>query len=130
MLFALIMPEILVGKALQDFLRARRFSREMRKFADGASWTITHSFYADMGGFVYHIIDLEQQMEANTLATTTISPQAVKSYSISADKAERSNVITGAFQLSQIKSQNEKGPVLECRNAEELVLMRGSSGGI
>lgn len=56
MVTALILPELLVGRALQDWMMARRSSRDERfkYFAsrDHTSWTIVHAFFANMGGFV------------------------------------------------------------------------------
>jgi hypothetical protein len=70
MLLALIMPEFLVGKALQDFLRARKFSRGMQEFvrADRVGWTMTHAFYTAMGGFVYKLGPMAKQNAINYLA--------------------------------------------------------------
>jgi hypothetical protein len=57
MLVTLIVPEFLVGKALQDLMMARKSLDQMRKFVemDGTTWTLTHAFYANMGGFVLKI---------------------------------------------------------------------------
>jgi hypothetical protein len=53
---AVILPELLVGRALQDWMMARRSSHDERfqYFAsrDHTSWTIVHAFFANMGGFV------------------------------------------------------------------------------
>ncbi|KUJ24448.1 uncharacterized protein LY89DRAFT_679585 [Mollisia scopiformis] len=58
MLVALIMPEYLVGKALGEFVAAYRSSRcEDMQSAAAASkteWTMTHAYYANMGGVILH----------------------------------------------------------------------------
>ncbi|KUJ06827.1 uncharacterized protein LY89DRAFT_661410 [Mollisia scopiformis] len=54
MLLTLILPEFLVGKALQDNGRAKRSIINLSELANvsGIAWSTTHGFYADMGGFV------------------------------------------------------------------------------
>jgi hypothetical protein len=71
MLTTLILPELLVGLAFQDMMIARKSCRAMKDFAsaDGVEWTMTHAFYANMGGFVLNVrssparpIDHSQEM--------------------------------------------------------------------
>jgi hypothetical protein len=54
MVVTLVAPEILIGKALVDWISARTSMEEMREFAqiDGVEWGSTHAFFANMGGFV------------------------------------------------------------------------------
>lgn len=54
MILTIMLPEFLVAKALQDWHLARRSVKDMQRVAerDGVEWTVTHGFYADMGGFV------------------------------------------------------------------------------
>ena len=54
MLMTLVAPEILIGKSLVDWLSAHVSRTEMQEFAklDEVEWTVTHGFYANMGGFV------------------------------------------------------------------------------
>ena len=54
MLITLVAPEFLVGRAFQDFMMARKSRDEMRKFfeTDRVRWTLTHAYYANMGGFI------------------------------------------------------------------------------
>ena len=49
-LLTLIGPEVIFQLALGEWLLARRWYREMKKM-DYEKWTMTHSFYANMGGF-------------------------------------------------------------------------------
>jgi hypothetical protein len=133
MLLTFIMPEFLVGKALQDFMRARNFCREVQEFCgeDEVSWTMTHSFYADMGGFVYQVVDSDKQAESNTLTRTTTSPEAVESHRASADKIDGLEIVAGAIQPSQptreldeSKQQRKDHIVYVCIDAKELARMR------
>jgi hypothetical protein len=54
MLLTLVAPEILIGLALSQFVAARHGRDMMQEFAseDGVEWTLEHSHFADMGGFV------------------------------------------------------------------------------
>lgn len=55
MIFTLLAPEFVVGKALSELMSARHYKKEMQAFAATKSgWTLTHSFFANMGGFVLH----------------------------------------------------------------------------
>jgi len=54
MLITMIAPEAVIGMACYDFYSAKKSLRELRKFApeDNVPWTLSHSYYANMGGFV------------------------------------------------------------------------------
>ncbi|KAN0083868.1 hypothetical protein V8E54_002956 [Elaphomyces granulatus] len=61
MILFVIIPEFLVGQALQDYMMAQRAHKKMLKmlrsknlgrYGDGKWWTMAHAFYANMGGFV------------------------------------------------------------------------------
>lgn len=53
MLFTILVPELTMGKALGDLVDARASMKEIKAQADedGVDWTVTHSLFADMGGF-------------------------------------------------------------------------------
>src|SRR6266536_3517924 len=53
MVTTLLAPEYLIGKTFVDFLSAWHLREEMRVWAerDGVDWTISHVFFANMGGF-------------------------------------------------------------------------------
>ncbi|KAI1116494.1 hypothetical protein F5Y14DRAFT_459121 [Nemania sp. NC0429] len=57
-LLALIVPEFLIGKALGDLVSAWLSSRnpDMKKRAGelGVKWTLTHAYFANMGGYILH----------------------------------------------------------------------------
>ena len=52
MTLTLLLPEFILGKAFQDLILARRSRKAIKREFAGEEWTLTHSFYADMGGFV------------------------------------------------------------------------------
>lgn len=68
MLLTLILPEFLVGKALQDNARAKQSVSRLGQLAEeaGFPWTPTHGFYADMGGFV---LKARQQQNGEIVST-------------------------------------------------------------
>jgi hypothetical protein len=56
MLITLIMPEYLLGRALSDRLDAYRFKKSAEVHESwGHKWTITHGYYANMGGFIFSL---------------------------------------------------------------------------
>jgi len=58
--FAILVPEYLVGKALNDWLAARGLSRTMPEKTRGIPKRETiHGYYANIGGFVLDFADLE-----------------------------------------------------------------------
>ncbi|OBS26102.1 hypothetical protein FPOA_00045 [Fusarium poae] len=56
MLVTIMLPEFLVGKSMADFIAAWRSSRchvmRTRAKESGIEWTMTHAYYANMGGFI------------------------------------------------------------------------------
>lgn len=54
MLCTILAPEVLITICLASFDRTRTTLPQLQEFAaqDGVPWTITHSQFADMGGFV------------------------------------------------------------------------------
>jgi hypothetical protein len=54
MLLTMVAPEIVIGKALADLMQAKEDLKELLKFAedDHVPWTLAHTYYANMGGFV------------------------------------------------------------------------------
>jgi hypothetical protein len=65
MFITLMGPEIILGKALFDFLSARRTNAEILQYAheDDVPWTLTHTFLANMGGFAIEFGDKEALVE-------------------------------------------------------------------
>lgn len=56
MLLTILMPEYLLGRALSDLLDAykfRKFTKSQAKLRH--KWTITHGYYANMGGFMFSL---------------------------------------------------------------------------
>ena len=54
MMIMMIAPEFIVGMAYYDLLWAKESHQKLREFAsqDHLPWTLTHTYYANMGGFV------------------------------------------------------------------------------
>lgn len=54
MLSTVIAPELIIATACSELLEARNNSKQMQEYAskDGVIWSLTHSYYANMGGFV------------------------------------------------------------------------------
>lgn len=53
MLFNLLAPEILVSQAISDRLSVQTHRKSFRRWSetDGVTWTSTHTYFANMGGF-------------------------------------------------------------------------------
>ncbi|MCJ1263857.1 hypothetical protein MMC22_003727 [Lobaria immixta] len=65
MILSILMPELLLGKALDEFLSARHScNKSLAKFAidDGTEWGLTHSYFANMGGFVLDFTEILDQL--------------------------------------------------------------------
>jgi len=62
----LLVPEFLVGKALQDWVVARQTCKEMEDFATEGSviWTMIHSFYANIRGVALKVIRRQGQTKS------------------------------------------------------------------
>ena len=54
MMVTMIAPELVIGQACYELLAAKTILRDLQLFAseDDVPWTLTHSYYANMGGFV------------------------------------------------------------------------------
>jgi hypothetical protein len=54
MLLTMVAPEFVIGKACADLMQAKEDLQELLKFAedDHVPWTLAHTYYANMGGFV------------------------------------------------------------------------------
>jgi hypothetical protein len=66
MLITLLVPEFLVGKALQDWAVARQTCKEMQDFATEGSVirTMMHSFYVNIGGVALKVIRRQDQTKS------------------------------------------------------------------
>lgn len=55
MLFTMIAPEFILGKAIGDFVGAWNLKKKMEEYAirDNVEWGLSHGFFANMGGFRY-----------------------------------------------------------------------------
>jgi hypothetical protein len=54
MLITMIAPEIVMGMASYDFFTAKALGRKLQRFVqeDNVPWTLSHSYFVNMGGFV------------------------------------------------------------------------------
>ncbi|KAK0731931.1 hypothetical protein B0H67DRAFT_566231 [Lasiosphaeris hirsuta] len=54
MLLTILIPGAILGQAAAHFYSARENLRQLRRRAeeDGVEWTIAHTYFSDMGGFV------------------------------------------------------------------------------
>lgn len=61
MIITMIAPEYIIGIACVELLSAMEAHQKLRKFAleDQVPWTLTHTYYANMGGFVIRIENQE-----------------------------------------------------------------------
>ncbi|KAH0536554.1 hypothetical protein FGG08_006584 [Glutinoglossum americanum] len=66
MIITLILPELLVGLAFQNLMKAIESCRLMKPYAreDGVEWTLTHAFFANMGGFVLKVKSLPSEPDS------------------------------------------------------------------
>ncbi|KAK1764579.1 hypothetical protein QBC33DRAFT_457146 [Phialemonium atrogriseum] len=73
MLFTLLVPEFTMGKALGDLLDARASMKEIKAQADedGVDWTVTHSLFANMGGFAVRFPAPSADVELGAAETGT-----------------------------------------------------------
>jgi hypothetical protein len=74
MLITIIAPEIILGKAWGDADNAKKDLQELQKFAkqDDVPWSLTHSIFANMGGFVikFNVDRLTNSVNDTTTQTT------------------------------------------------------------
>jgi hypothetical protein len=81
MILTLVLPEFLVGFAIQDWMMAWRSSKDkvMKELAasDGREWTIVHAFYANMGGFVLKFKSQEMVSSISRGFPQVLSPVTV-----------------------------------------------------
>jgi hypothetical protein len=65
MLFTMLTPEFILGKAIGDFIGMWKLRNEMEEFAveDKVEWGLSHGFFANMGGFRAILEDDNQQRD-------------------------------------------------------------------
>ncbi|KAL7921480.1 hypothetical protein ACQKWADRAFT_120719 [Trichoderma austrokoningii] len=73
MIVTILGPEYIISKAWEDLIKARKVQKMMRDYVcqDGVAWSLTHSYYAKMGGFAIkskpqgtlHCLSAEQVLE-------------------------------------------------------------------
>ncbi|PYI31321.1 hypothetical protein BP00DRAFT_344008 [Aspergillus indologenus CBS 114.80] len=75
-LVTLLAPEVLLAKYWHDILTARRHIPALKALAmeDGVEWTLTHSLFANMGGFVVRDSPVPQDELSHRAEERTCSP--------------------------------------------------------
>jgi hypothetical protein len=76
MMLTMIAPEIVIGMACYDLTAAKRILHKLQSFAseDNVPWTLTHSYYANMGGFVIQSGVQEPLLAAAYISLENVSP--------------------------------------------------------
>jgi hypothetical protein len=115
MVATILAPELILGKAVGDFVAARRHRRKMRPLAarDGVPWSLNHSYYAQMGGFV---------VRART-AAITVAVDSDPGNEINSNKAADSEVQPVAEQEAQTEAQQ----AVQAVQAEEELKAEGTT---
>jgi hypothetical protein len=72
MVITMIAPEVIIGMAYYDYLLAKENLRDLKGFAseDDAPWTLTHSYFANIGGFVIQSGPLEDSHTETYISST------------------------------------------------------------
>jgi hypothetical protein len=75
MIVTMIAPEVIIGMACDNLFSAKTRLRKLRKFAleDNVPWTLSHSYYANMGGFVIQS-GVQEAPRATPYITAEIAP--------------------------------------------------------
>ncbi len=62
MVITVLAPEVLLAQNAQELSDAKYFLKELQEFAaqDGVPWTMTHTLFANMGGFIIRPNGIEQ----------------------------------------------------------------------
>jgi hypothetical protein len=111
MLLTLMAPEVLIGLALSQLIAARHGRNTMKEFAreDGVQWTLEHSHFADMGGFVICFPD--DSKARNVIEDSKSDTAAVEESDISAAPPIKS-VTEGDFLSRRTLGSVEAAPSL------------------
>jgi hypothetical protein len=80
MLLTTLAPEFALSLAAANLMSAREYRHIMAEFAkeDGVEWTLTHSYFAGMGGFVLHF-DLGPALSSGQIEYSTSSTRGRES---------------------------------------------------
>ena len=75
MMVTVLVPELLVGKAISEWSSARYSCEKISPWAekDGVDWSMAHSFFADMGGFVIQFNDKDLYVAKATEVKPSLS---------------------------------------------------------
>lgn len=107
MFIGVLAPEFITWYAVDQYSRAQRSTEEIQNLHRG-QWTITHSFYANMGGFVVH--------PQNSQDPLVLDAQGIKSY-----------VTDGVLELPTISEHEIKDKSKADRLAKAIACLQAAS---
>jgi hypothetical protein len=97
MLVAIIMPEFLIGRALSDYVAAHKSLVVLQQYVrPGEAWTMSHAFFANMGGFV---------LKREALVQTTIDQGAANLSNLPQSKPPASQFPVTATAASELSHE-------------------------
>ena len=101
MLITVAAPELILGKALADRLSAEAQLRQISAKADsdGVCWTLTHSYFANMGGFRVHFAADLPQNEVDRPSDPDNVPQDAEIQDFGADSSIQHTIPAISDQL-------------------------------
>jgi hypothetical protein len=123
MILFVIIPEFLVGQALQDYMMAQRAHKKMLKmlrsknlgrYGDGKWWTMAHAFYANMGGFV-----LRRRLKSPYITDHNEGPCEELEYIDAEEMVQVLDSITSPLPSKQDTQDKNKGDTLATTNHNE-----------
>ena len=79
---SLILPELLVGLEFQNRMMASKSVKEMEEYSrqDEVEWTLTHIFFANVGGFVLKVKLESSEKEQLLYPTASDTCESSQSY--------------------------------------------------
>jgi hypothetical protein len=132
MLITLFAPEVIVGKSIADLVSACENIKEARHLAqeDRTHWSLTHSFFADMGGFAVRFnaeLNVDKYLDrSNTTGIRQVVDDKVElvTESQNSDPTGREN---GPSQFNEY-TQQKPLPVVEVRvsDSDEVKIEEGN----
>lgn len=107
MVITIMVPELVLGSAVGSFMRGKECTKKFKAFQqqekieDEVDWTLTHSMYANMGGFV---LRFPREDPPNVDLDELDGPPAIQS-----DRERGSDNDIVINWLDQFKSNNNRG---------------------
>ncbi len=113
MLFTIIAPEAILGKAWGDIADAKEDLKELQKFIeeDNVPWTITHALFTSMGGFVIRFnVDKLTNYVSDTATRTTNTEQGAEMQGQVVVQRSSNNTTTENIQNGQHQARHYNNP--------------------